>query len=136
MGYGDKHVEAAEVRKVRVALGDDQTEFGARFGKTRRTVIRWEQSGAVISTYARREFRKGLYVEVEKSPADKWDDLAELAKNPPATKAGRGSKSGSGKAANGPANTARAARSKARKKKSRKSDTRRRRRVSQRRGRK
>lgn len=34
-----------EIRRVRQALGEDQTKFGARFDVTRRTVIRWEKSG-------------------------------------------------------------------------------------------
>lgn len=50
--YGKK-VSADELRRVRVALGENQTQFAARFGRVRRTVIRWEQSGACLQTWAR-----------------------------------------------------------------------------------
>lgn len=67
------HVTGEEIRKVRQQLGEDQTAFGARFGKTRRTIIRWEKGGAQFNDWG------GWNREDRKTPADLWRDLAKLA---------------------------------------------------------
>lgn len=44
-------VTGNEVRELRKQLGERQAVFAARFGKTRRTQIRWEQEGTRLSDY-------------------------------------------------------------------------------------
>lgn len=50
------------IRRIRTALKEDQTRFGARFGAHRRTVIRWEKLGHFFSYHYDRAFRGGAYV--------------------------------------------------------------------------
>lgn len=66
------HATGEEVRKVRQQLGEDQTAFGARFKKTRRTVIRWEKSGTSFTEtqrafYAGAAAMLGLFSSVDDS---------------------------------------------------------------------
>lgn len=69
-------IEAAEVRRVRVALGEDQTTFGARFGKTRRTIIRWEKGGTIFSSWGGYDWSTG---KQKPSPADAWKAIVAKA---------------------------------------------------------
>ena len=46
-----ERIEGTKIRRVRVALGEDQTSFGKHFGVTRRTIIRWEQAGNYFFWY-------------------------------------------------------------------------------------
>lgn len=68
------HVTGEEVRKVRQQLGEDQTAFGARFGKTRRTIIRWEKGGAEFTSW-----RRYYGDSRSESEAERWSALAKLA---------------------------------------------------------
>lgn len=68
-------VTGLELRRVRMALGESQGQFGARFGKTRRTVIRWEQTEAHLSEwhYPSR-LVNGRTVPRDKSEWNLWGD--------------------------------------------------------------
>lgn len=65
-------VEGAEIRRVREQLGEHQAQFGARFGRTRRQVIRWEQGGAYFASW--RQYRRvGKEYQLEAvTQADVW----------------------------------------------------------------
>lgn len=46
-----ERIQGEEIRRVRLALKESQTKFGARFGKHRRSVIRWEKSGHYFDSW-------------------------------------------------------------------------------------
>ena len=60
-----------EIRRVRQALGEDQPAFGARFGVTRRTVIRWEKAGHIFRWWG------GWLREDGKSDKELWLDAVK-----------------------------------------------------------
>lgn len=70
-----------EIRRVRQALGGDQTKFGARFEVTRRSVIRWEKSGHRFRWWG------GWYREDGKAHSDLWLDAVKASS--PKAKAAR-----------------------------------------------
>lgn len=67
-------IQAQQIKAARLALGEDQKEFGARFQKSRRTVIRWEQRGTRFSTW--RRFEDGT------SELSRWRLVAEATDRP------------------------------------------------------
>lgn len=96
------HVEGAEVRRVREQLGEDQTTFGARWGKHRRTVIRWEQKGTRFNSWLpwRASQLTMPGVEPSKSDAEIWESalrLAERRAKSPLSEKGRKSNGASAK---------------------------------------
>lgn len=102
------HIEGSEIKRIRERLGESQGTFAARFGKVRRTVIRWEQTGHYFSSWVPwhrsnqlqlKGLGKGKKVQSEQ---DVWD---QAVKNAAAPKTGRRRRSGPAKA---PAKTARA----------------------------
>jgi len=73
-------VSGDEIRRVRVALGEHQALFGARFEVTRRTVIRWEKAGNDFSEWG------GWSRPDRKTSADLWRDTVKAAKDMQSTK--------------------------------------------------
>ncbi|HJX19110.1 MAG TPA: hypothetical protein VJ437_13085 [Acidiferrobacterales bacterium] len=69
------HATGEEIRRVRQALGEDQTVFGTRFGVHRRTIIRWEKGGHSFSEWGSWERPD------RKTEADLWKAVVTLAES-------------------------------------------------------